>query len=120
MRGSSGAAPASSSRVISEAACSTDSSTLALTPRQATTRVYPTSSAPITRMISALTSVRRRRIGREASTVSGLPQGEADAAHRMDQAWRATFLELPAEIPDVDVDHVRVDIRVLAPDGAED
>src|SRR5690606_9907967 len=64
--------------------------------------------------------VRRQRMESDESTESGLPQREADAANGLDQFRGAGCVELSAQIADVDIDHVRIDVRMLAPDVIED
>src|SRR5829696_7898779 len=55
-----------------------------------------------------------------ASDVSFLAERVADAAHCLDQTWLAAGFGLAAEVADVDVERVRGEAEVVAPDALED
>src|SRR5690606_10529541 len=63
-------------------------------------------------------SVSRHRIGN--LRMIGVPEGEANAPHGLDEARLAGTIDLLAQVSDVDIDDIRLDIRPLAPNMIED
>src|SRR5215813_11960352 len=76
------------------------------------------STARISPRMSMFQPTRRQRIhaNRPCTMLRSVLQGVPDAAHGADQGPRKASIDLVAQVVDVDLDHVRGGLAVVAPD----